>query len=243
MEGRPTEAPGVFATTHWSLIVAAKGTLSSPGAEALDSLCRAYWYPLYAYVRRAGNAPEDAKDLTQSFLFQWVQKEAIQLADRERGRFRTFLLSSLKNFLVDQNRRRTAWKRGGREAFEPLEGNEGESRYGFEPSDPESPDLLYDRGWARMLLEQALARLRSELSSSKHAPGFDALKSYIWGERSGFSCAELGRELGISEEAAKKLAQRTRARFAEILREQIAETVTTPTELEDELRYLASLLR
>ena len=232
-----------FVTTQWSMVLAARGPLSQEQSEALEALCRAYWYPLYAYIRRAGHGPEDAKDLTQSFLSHFLEKGALSLADRERGRFRTFLLTALKHYLVDENRRRTALKRGGGRPLEPLENEDGEERYKFEPTDLASPDVLFDRGWARAVLEQALCRLREEYACSKHGPGFEALKDYVWGERSGLSCAELGREIGLSEEAAKKAVQRMRHRFAQLLRKQIAETVSTPAELEDELRHLSSLLR
>jgi RNA polymerase sigma-70 factor (ECF subfamily) len=224
------------------MVLAAGGPLSQERVDALEALCRAYWYPLYAYIRRAGNGPEDAKDLTQSFFSHLLEQDKLSLADRERGRFRTFLLTALKHYLVDQARRQHALKRGGGRLFEPLETSDGEERYQFEPADPTSPDVLYDRGWARAVLAQALSHLREEYASSKHGPGFEALKDYVWGERSGCSCAELGRELGLSEEAAKKAVQRLRRRFAELLRQQVAETVTTPAELEDELRHLSSLL-
>jgi RNA polymerase sigma factor (sigma-70 family) len=232
-----------FATTHWSMVLAAGGLLSQEQSEALEALCRAYWYPLYVYIRRAGQGPEDAKDLTQSFLSHFLEKGALSLADRERGRFRTFLLTALKHYLVDEHRRVSAVKRGGGSVFQPLEADDGEERYQFEPVDLASPDVLYDRSWAKAVLAQALSRLREEYASSKHGPGFEALKDYVWGERSGLSCAELGREIGMSEEAAKKAVQRMRQRFAQLLREQIAETVNTPSELEDEIRHLSTLLR
>ena len=225
------------------MVLAASGPLSHERSEALEALCRAYWYPLYAYIRRAGQAPEDAKDLTQSFISQFLEKGALSLADRERGRFRTFLLSALKHYLIDDDRRRTAQKRGGGRPLEPLENEDGEERYQFEPADLASPDVLYDRGWAKAVLAQALSRLRAEYGSSKYGPGFETLKDYVWGERSGVSCAELGRQLGMSEEAVKKAVQRLRQRFAQLLREQIAETVNTPAELEDEIRHLSTLLR
>src|SRR6516225_4423814 len=232
-----------FVTTHWSMVLAAGGPLSHEQSEALEALCRAYWYPLYAYVRRAGQGPEDAKDLTQSFFSHLLEKGALGLADRERGRFRTFLLTALKHYMVDEFRCRTALKRGGGRLLEPLETDHGEERYQFEPTDLASPDVLYDRGWARAVLAQALSRLREEYAFTKHGPAFEALKDYIWGERSGLSCAQLGQEVGLSEEAAKKAVQRMRQRFAQLLREQIAETVSTPVELEDELRHLSGLLR
>jgi len=225
------------------MVLTAGGPLSREQAEALEALCRAYWYPLYAYIRRTGHGREDAKDLTQSFLCHFVEKGALSLADSQRGRFRTFLLAALKHYLVDEHRRASALKRGGGRVFQPLETDDGEDRYQFEPADLASPDVLYDRGWAKAVLAQALSRLREEYAASKHGPGFEALKDYVWGERSGLSCAELGREIGVSEEAAKKAVQRMRQRFTQLLREQIAETVSTPAELEDELRHLSSLLR
>jgi RNA polymerase sigma-70 factor (ECF subfamily) len=231
-----------FVTTQWSMVLSGSGPSGHDRSEALEALCRAYWYPLYAYIRRAGNGPEDAKDLTQSFLWHFLQKGILGQADRERGRFRTFLLTALKHYLIDEHRRRTALKRGGGQALEPLESERGEEQYQFESADLASPDVLYDRSWAKAVLAQALSRLREEYASSKHGPGFDALKDYVWGERSGTSCGQLGRELGMSEEAAKKAVQRMRQRFAQLLRQQITETVTTPAELEDELRYLSSLL-
>lgn len=238
------EARVQFVTTQWSKVLAAAGgPLSHERSEALEALCRAYWYPLYAYIRRAGSAPEDAKDLTQSFLSYFLQRGALNLADRERGRFRTFLLTALKHYLVDEVRRRTALKRGGGQPLEPLENEDGEERYQFEAADFASPDVLYDRACARAVLAQALSRLREEYASSTHGPGFEALKDYVWGESSGLTCAELGQKIGMSEEAAKKAVQRMRYRFAQLLRQQIAETVSTPAELEDELRHLSSLLR
>jgi len=225
------------------MVLAAGGAFSHDQSEALEALCRAYWYALYAYIRRTGSGPEDAQDLTQSFLSHLLAKGALSLADPERGRFRTFLLTALKHYLVDEHRRATALKRGGGRVFQPLQTDDGEERYGFEPADLASPDVLYDRSWAKVVLAQALTRLREEYASSKHGPSFEALKNYVWGERSGLSCAELGREIGMSEEAAKKAVQRMRQRFTRLLREQIAETVNTPAELEDELRHLSSLLR
>ena len=237
-----SQAP-TFVTTHWSVVLAAGGPLSHEQSQALEALCRTYWYPLYAYIRRAGHGSEDAQDLTQSFLSQLLAKGGLSMADPQRGRFRTFLLTALKHYLVDEHRRATALKRGGGSVFQPLEADDGEERYQFEPVDLASPDVLYDRSWAKAVLAQALSRLREEYASSKHGPGFEALKDYVWGERSGLSCAELGREIGMSEEAAKKAVQRMRQRFAQLLREQIAETVNTPAELEDEIRHLSTLLR
>jgi RNA polymerase sigma-70 factor (ECF subfamily) len=193
-------------------------------------------------VRRAGHNPEDAKDLTQSFFAHLLERDAFQMAKRERGRFRTFLLASLKHHLVDVFRRGAAQKRGAGREFISLDGLDPETRYNCEPQDVQSPEVLYDRSWAETVLQQALKRLRQECAETKHGPGFDTIKDHIWGNRGGRSCAELGRELGISEEAAKKAVQRVRGRFRELLREEVAGTVSSPVELEDEIRHLLRML-
>ena len=220
--------------------MAAGSSSTAERGRALEALCRIYWHPLYAYVR-AGYRVEDAQDLTQSFVSHLLSKGALSVADRERGRFRTFLLTALKHYLIDDARRRAAIKRGGGRMMEPL-GDDAEEQYRMELADSASPDVLYDRGWARAVLAEALARLRLEYASNAHGPGFEALKKYIWGERSGVACADLGRELGMSEEAVKKAVQRMRRRFGELLREQVGGTLITPVDVDDELRYLLSLL-
>jgi RNA polymerase sigma-70 factor (ECF subfamily) len=232
-----------FVTTHWSVVLAAGASLTEDRTRALEALCRTYWYPLYAYVRRTGRTPEDAKDLTQAFFAYFLQKGAFALADPERGRFRTFLLSALKNFLINEYHRQRAEKRGGGRELISLDDAEGEARYIAEPADLTTPEALYEQRWATTLLEAALKRLRQEYAATKHAAVFDALKAYVWGEQSVTSCAALAAELGVSEEAAKKVVQRLRQRYAQMVRAQIAETVGTPAELEDELRHFAAVLR
>jgi len=171
-----------------------------------------------------------------------LERGSLRQVDPERGRFRTFLLAAFKNYILDAARRQKALKRGGGQKLERLDADSGEERYRFEPLDLASPDVHYDRSWARAVLDQTLSRLRQEYVATRRGPNFDALKEYVWGERSGLSCAQLGREIGLSEEAAKKAVQRMRRRLAQTLREQIAETVSTPTELQQELRFLATLL-
>jgi RNA polymerase sigma-70 factor (ECF subfamily) len=202
-----------------------------------------YWYPLYAYVRRTGYGPEDAKDLTQAFFAYFLEKGAFALADRERGRFRTFLLCALKNFLINEYHRQRAEKRGGGRELISLDAPEGEARYVAEPADLTTPEALYEQRWATTLLETALRRLREEYALTKHAAVFDALKAYVWGDQNVPSCAALAAKLGVSEEAAKKAVQRLRQRYAQTVRAQVAETVNTPSELEDELRHFAAVLR
>ncbi len=241
-EHSPAEFRSDFVTTNWTMVMAAGSSSTAERLRALESLFRIYWRPLYAYIRRAGYGVEDAQDLTQSFVSHLLSKGALSVADRERGRFRSFLLTALKHYLIDDVRRRSAAKRGGGQVMEPL-GDDAEEQYQLELADSASPDVLYDRGWARAVLAEALARLRAEYTSSAHGPGFETLKDYIWGERSGVSCAEMGRELGgMTEEAVKKAVQRMRRRFGELLREQVGGTLSTPMDLDDELRYLLSLL-
>lgn len=179
----PGDRPAaLFATTHWS-VVAPAGDGSSPQAtEALETLCRTYWYPLYAYVRRSGRSPVDAQDLTQAFFERPIEKNLFALADHERGRFRTLLLSSLKNFLAQDHERQNARKRSGRVQILPLTSADPETRYGAEPGDPTTPDLLFERRWALTVLENALARLRQDYVSAGRGAWFDLLKDFVWGE-------------------------------------------------------------
>jgi RNA polymerase sigma-70 factor (ECF subfamily) len=176
-------------------------------------------------------------------LAYFLEKGAFALADRERGRFRTFLLSAMKNFLINEYHRQRADKRGGGRELLSLDDKDGEARYVAEPADFATPEALFEQRWATTLLEAALKRLREEYAVTKHGPVFDALKAYVWGDQSVTSCAALAAKLGVSEEAAKKAVQRLRQRYAQMVRAQIAETVNTPAELEDELRHFAAVLR
>ncbi|MCI0626377.1 MAG: sigma-70 family RNA polymerase sigma factor [Acidobacteria bacterium] len=232
-----------FATTHWSVVLQAGERDSPQSAEALEQLCRIYWYPLYAYVRRRGSKPEDAEDLIQGFFARVLEHRYFALADPDRGRFRTFLLCSLKNFLANEHERAASLKRGGGVLPLSLSGLDLEGRYVVEPRDPETPESLFERRWALTVVEQALARLRQEYAGSGRADLYDRLKPYVWGEKNAASYAEIGSAVGLSEEAVKKAVQRLRRRFAEALRLEITQTVSTPAELEEELRHLLHLLR
>src|SRR5947209_16988388 len=175
--------PERFDTTHWSVVNAAGGTSATSSGRALEELCRSYWYPLYAYVRRQGNNSDDAKDLTQEFFAKFLEKESFKLADRERGRFRSFLLTSLKHFLVNEWAKRRAVKRGGGQVFS-LDEQAAETRYGFEPADNLTPERLYDKSWAIALLEGAANRLRSEYAMFGKAALFEQLHGLLRGEQS-----------------------------------------------------------
>jgi RNA polymerase sigma-70 factor (ECF subfamily) len=206
-------------------------------------LCRTYWYPLYASVRRRGHSPEDAQDLTQAFFAHLLEKQTLALADRERGLFRTFLLTALKNFLHKEWEKARAEKRGGLHSFISLDAQDAEGRYRAEPVNDLSPDRLYDKRWATTLLDQVMARLREEFGVGKRQALFDALSQHLWGERDGASHKELAARFGLTESNVGATIHRLRARYRELLRAEIAHTVATPAEVDDELRYLAGILR
>jgi len=238
----PLDQRAEFTTTHWSVVLTA-GKGSSPTAQqALEQLCRAYWYPLYAYVRRYGHNPEDAQDLTQEFFARFLSRNYLQLADHTRGRFRTFLLSSLKHFLVSEWKKANSERRGGRQTILSLDEASAESRYASEPADHESPDSLFDKRWAATLLAQTLTKLHAEFAAGEKSRLFDTLKMIVWGEQKQ-DYAQLAASLGMTEGALKVAVHRFRQRYGELLRTEVANTVRTPTEIDDEVRYLISVLR
>ena len=233
----------VFNTTHWSVVLQAGANDSPQAAEALASLCRAYWYPLYAYVRRQGRTVEDAQDLTQEFFARLLELNYLRSADRKRGRFRTFLLTSLKHFLINEWKRVNRKKRGSGQKILSLDEEMAESRFTAEPAVDQPPDALYDRGWAAVLLDRALVALRAELEQSGRRDLFDRLKVFVWGEKNALSYAAMAEQLGMTEGAVKVAVHRLRQRYGELLRAEVAQTVTTPVEVEEELRYLVSVIR
>lgn len=232
-----------FTATHWSVVMAAGNGDSVEAAEALDTLCRRYWYPLYAFVRRQGHEVHDAEDLTQEFFTRFLAKEYFDRADPARGRFRNFLLACLKHFLSEQWRQAGRLKRGGRQTFLSWDSLTAEERYQSEPADPLTPEKVYDRRWALTLLEQALARLGAEQSAAGKAEVFAPLKDYLWGEGSGAGYAEVAARLGMTEGALKVTVHRLRQRYRELLREEVAHTVATIHEVDEELRYLVAVIR
>jgi RNA polymerase sigma-70 factor (ECF subfamily) len=232
------EAPRQFASTRWSLVAAAGQPDSPEAAAALASLCRLYWYPLYAYARRRLPTAEDAQDLTQDFFAQLLEKQYLRQVDRQRGSFRSFLLTAFKHFLTKQQERAHAQKRGGGRTHLPLDFQVGERRYQLEPTHAADAETLYERRWALTLLEQALAQLRDELTRAGKGRLFEALKGTLTGEDAPRPYAELAHEMGLSAEAIKVTVHRLRRRYGELLRTEIAETVSSPEEVEDELRTL-----
>lgn len=236
------EGAGRFATTHWSVVLAA-GRKSSPQAqEALGRLCQTYWYPLYAYLRREGCSPHDAQDLTQEFFARFIAKDYLADVHRERGRFRSFLLAALRHFLANERDRVRARKRGGGCQVVSLDAEEAEARFALEPADEASPDRLYERRWALTVLEGVLARLKQEYAQAGKADLFERLKGALAAGRGGVPYAEVARQLRMTEEAVKVAVHRLRKRYRELLRAEIAHTVASPEEIEDEIRHLFAVL-
>lgn len=233
----------MFDTTHWSVVLQAGASDSPQAAEALASLFRAYWYPLYAYVRRQGHGFADAQDLTQEFFARLLERDYLRMADRNRGRFRTFLLTSLKHFLINEWKRANREKRGSGQKILSLDEEMAESRYTAEPAVDRPPDALYDRGWAAVLLDRALVALRTELAQSGKLDLFDRLKVFVWGEKNALTYAAMAEQLGMTEGAVKVAVHRLRQRYGALLRAEVAQTVRTPVEVDEELRYLISVIR
>jgi RNA polymerase sigma factor (sigma-70 family) len=232
----------VFVTTHWSLVLTAGSADTTHARDALANLCQAYWYPLYAYARRRGCSPPDAEDLTQGFFERLLERKWIADADREKGRFRTFLLSAMNHFICDEWDKARAQKRGGGMALLPLEFGTAETRYTREPACQVTPEQEFERRWAMTLLEQVLARLQKQYEEEGKAALFAALNPCLVGDRASQRYAELATSLGLTEPAVKSAVHRLRQRYRQLLREEIAHTVATQTEVEEELRHLISVL-
>lgn len=237
-----TPAGSDFRTTHWSIVLAAGDSTSPKATAALEKLCRTYWYPLYVYVRRRGYGEHDAQDLAQGYFAQLLRRNAFREVTPGPSRFRSFLLTAMKNFLADEHARATALKRGGGQALISFDAHEAEQRYQLEPVDGETPERLFDQRWAVTLLNTSLLRLEQDFSATGRTPLFKALAGYIIEGKGAHTYAEIAIELSMTEEAVKKSAQRLRRRFQEIIREEIARTVASSTEVEEELNYLWSAI-
>ena len=238
----PVSARRPFATTRWTIVLAA-GKDSSPDSQAaLVTLCEAYWYPLYAYVRRRGYSVDEAQDLTQEFFTRLLEKEYVKAADPQRGRFRSFLLASLNHFLANEWRREQAQKRGGSQTILSLDFAAGEGRLALEPADPLTPEKLFERRWALTLLSQALARLRDEYAAADKLALLEKLQPFLGGHGDAAPYQEIAAGLGLSEGAVKVAVHRLRRRCRDFLRAEIAQTVSGPEEVEEELRDLLAAL-
>jgi RNA polymerase sigma factor (sigma-70 family) len=230
-------APAAFATTRWSRVIRAGSSSQPDSQEALANLCGEYWGPLYHFARRKGHPPEDAQDLTQGFILSLLENNGIALANRERGKFRTFLLSAFCNYLANEHRQRTAQKRGGGRA--PISWD-AECEEGFlqQASDRMTPELQYEKSWALALLDRVMRRLRSEYEKADRLPLYEAIQPYMSGAEGRPGYTRLSAALGMSESAVTVAMHRMRRRYGEFLREEIAHTVTSSEEVEDELRHL-----
>lgn len=230
-----------FATTRWSLVLDARGGTSRSSDTALAELCEAYWYPLYAFVRRQGHSPEDAADLTQGYFAKLLEKDYLKDVRPEAGRFRSFLLASLKHFLYNEWDRQKAQKRGGHLQKISLDAERAENRYSIEPLDRLTPEDLYEKHWAFTVLERTLDQLADETPESKTFR-FAKLRPFLIGEETDTTYRQIGEELGLSESGVKVAVHRLRRRFGVILRQEIGQTVASSGDVDDEIRHLLECL-
>ena len=239
----PVPANGWFTTTHWSVVLSAGDNRSLQASAALDKLCRSYWYPLYAYVRRRGHDPESAKELTQEFFALLLSKGLLAGVDPTKGKFRSWLLGVMNHFLAHEWARMRAQKRGGGQPMFSLDETTAEERYRLEPVDESTPEKIFDCRWAFTVLDQAAARLRGEHEAAGKGDLYSTLKSFVSAEAAPVSYEEAARRLGLSQGAVKSAIHRLRQRYQELIRDEIAQTVTGATEIDDEIRYLLAVVR
>jgi len=240
MTSDSNEAPRVFPNTRWSAVLAARQH-SPESSAALEAICRAYWYPLYAYVRRCGQPPHDAQDITQEFFRRLLEKHWLDSADPEKGKLRTFLIVALKNFMAKEWRRAAAQKRGGGQALVQMDTAFAEGRFAAD-TNTLAPDEAYDRQWALTLLDLTVNRLRDEFAAAGKRADFETLKNSLLGDRNSMDYAGIAKQLGLSEGSARVAVHRLRKRFREIYREEISQTLAEGADLETELRHLAATL-
>jgi RNA polymerase sigma-70 factor (ECF subfamily) len=240
-EGSEPQA-GRFHTTCWDDILAARDSASPEAREALAQLCRAYWYPLYAYVRRKGYPREQAEDLTQGFFSDGLARHSLRAVDPDRGRFRSFLLTSFENHQKNEHQRQKRVKRGGRIKTVSIDTGDAEARYHREPAHIATAERLYDRRWALTVLDRALDRLERRMADRGQRPLFDRLKAALLGDSDAVAYARVASELGLTEGAVKVAAHRLRERLRDLIREEIATTVADPAQIDDEIRDLFSAL-
>ena len=237
-----TQDGAAFTTTHWSIVLAARGP-SAAAKDALEKLCRTYWRPVYSFVKRQGTGPEEAEDLTQGFFALLLERRDLDAVRKEKGRLRSYLLTSLKHFLASEQRRAMPAKRGKGQRLVPLDELSTNGRIEMEPVDPLSADRVYERRWAVTLMEQVLNRLKDEYRDAGNATLFDSLKQLLPDEPGTQSRAEIALQLGMTDNALRQAFQRFRHRYQLLLREEISHTVAVASDVEDELRHLISVLR
>jgi DNA-directed RNA polymerase specialized sigma24 family protein len=232
----------VFATTQWSVVLSASQGDPASKAQALEKLCQTYWYPLYVYVRRRGSGEHDAQDLVQGFFAQILHNQALERVSQERGKFRSFLLASLNYYLADQRDRASAQRRGGGRPLISIDAQDAEERYRCEPVDADSPDRAYERRWALTLLDKTLTRLEAEFVAADKRRQFDRLSGFLIEGVGDGTLAEAAADLGQNIEATKKAVQRMRHRYHALFLEEVQNTVSTPADLEEELRHLCRMM-
>ena len=231
---------GQFATTRWSVVLAARDADSPASRAALSTLCEAYWYPLYAFARRQGKTAEDAQDAAQGFFTRLLEKNTLQHVHREKGRFRTFLLVSFKNYVTDEHIRLTAQKRGGKQAPLPIDLEAAEGQYRLEPAETTTPEKIFERRWAMTLLERALGRLRDEYSGPRRQRMFELLKPYLVADSGAGPYAGVARDLELTEISVRVAVHRMRRRYRAVLLDEVAQTLDEGASPDDELKVLMS---
>ena len=239
--GAPTSLGG-FHTTLWTVVLTARAKNGDAAREALGTLCSTYWYPLYGFIRRQGASPQEAEDLTQEFFFRFLERDCLATVRPAAGKFRSFLLTCLKNFLANERERAQAHRRGGGQRIISLDGAEANTRYSLEPADHLTPEAEFERRWAFVVLERTMTELRRECAASDRRNLFQDLQGFLPGGQGTVSRAELAAKRGVSVGAIDVAIHRLRQRFGVLLREQVARTVSTEAEVGDEIRYLISVL-
>jgi len=234
---------GKVATTQWSQVLTARDGSDTEARAALESLCQTYWQPLYAYIRHQGSSPDEARDLTQGFFAEFLEKDFLADVDPEKGRFRSFLLASLRNFLSHERDREGALKRGGGTLTLSLDVEAGEAGYALRPVEATTPFDVFERRWAMTVLDRAMGRLQQELDSSESDISFEQLKPYLTSSEPQVPYRETAEAMGVSEGAVATAVHRLRKRYGQCLRAEIAETVVDPSQVDAELRHLLSELR
>lgn len=236
----PTAAIG-FHTTHWTMVLNAKGGNLSAD-DALANLCCSYWYPIYAFIRRNGSSPHEAEDLTQEFFARILQRDWLANVHPAGGKFRSFLLTCVKNFLSNERDKALAQRRGGGRALIPLETEDAETRYVIEPPDPTTPEMLFERRWVFEMLEHTIQALREEYVRTSRLDWFEELQGFLPGGKGTLSRPELAQRRGVNPNAIDVAIHRLRQRFGTLLRQKVAETVSSQEEVNEEIRHLMSVL-
>jgi RNA polymerase sigma-70 factor (ECF subfamily) len=225
------------------MVLQAGGNESQQSAEALEQLCRTYWYPIYSYIRGRGYLAEDAQDLAQAFFERFLEKNYLESVDAQRGKFRSFVLASVNHFLSNEADRARAQKRGGGRAIESLDEEDAEGRYLREPADEQTPESFFERNWAETVLAAVLNRLRDESSAGGRTDRFEALKGFLVDDKGELTFAQAAVQLSVTEASVKSFVRRMRVRYRDLFREELGKTVENPDQIEEELRHLVAVLQ